>query len=196
MKQIYLDKAIQLVNDISKTKIKPGGLPWLLEQKENISSQQSLHIKVGKGFEPWFKFVVEDCGLELLPDGIIENVIGNKSKDIDFLFKNEKEKIIFYRELKSNLHLDTEKVVATCTKIKKVKEYLSKRHPGYEIDAALLHWGVYEPSILPYVYKSRMKTCKKEGVRVTYPIDFFKLISSNISEDDYYSMWRKINNLL
>ena len=197
MKQIYKDKAFHIINEIqeNQTKSQPGGLPWLLYGDDKIS-EQSLYIKIGRNFEKWFKFIVEDCGMELLPDGVIKNVIGKKSKDIDLLFKDENSKFIYYRELKSNLELDTEKLPATYNKIKKVKKYLSEKYKGYEINTALLHWGVYEPSVLCSTYRGRKKSCKKMGVEVTYPIDFFKLLSVNISENDYYLMWRKINEVL
>tara|TARA_R100000008_G_C3544643_1_gene146819 strand:- start:370 stop:963 length:594 start_codon:yes stop_codon:yes gene_type:complete len=197
MKQIYKDKAFHIINEIqeNQTKSQPGGLPWLLYGDDKIS-EQSLYIKIGRNFEKWFKFIVEDCGMELLPDGVIKNVIGKKSKDIDLLFKDENSKFIYYRELKSNLELDTEKLPATYEKIKLVGEYLTKQYKDYEISSSLLHWSVYEPDILASKYDVKIKTCNDNGVSVEYPRDLFKILSADISKKDYVNMWREIGNIL
>ena len=127
MKKIYKDYGIQIVNEIleNKTKSLPGGLPHLLFGSQ--ISTASLFIKMGRNFEKWFRFIAEDCGMEMLPDGVMKNVINGKSKDIDLLFKNKETKTIHYRELKSNIELDTEKLPATYNKIVKINEYVKTR---------------------------------------------------------------------
>jgi len=197
MKRIYKDKGKEILSEIlvDKTKSIPGSLPWLLYGDGNISTQ-SLYIKIGRNFEKWFKFIVGDNDMELLPDGVIKNVIGNKSKDIDLLFKDEVEKVIHYREMKSNLELDTEKLPATYEKIKKVTEYLENEYKGYTINSSLLHWSVYESSVLPNKYRNKIKECNKNNVGVTYPIDLFELLSVDISEEEYYKYFRELGKII
>jgi hypothetical protein len=192
MKQIYKNKAEEIMLEIvaKTTMTMPGGLPHLF--LGNKVSTASIWIKVGRNFEKWFKFVVQDSGMKLLPDGIIKNVIGKKSKDIDLLFVNEKDKTIHYRELKSNLELDTEKLNATYTKIKKIKEYLSKTYPDFSLDVALMSWAVYEKNDLPKKYETKIKECNSNEVDVVFPIDLFKLINADISKESYYEMFRNL----
>lgn len=188
----YFKKAEEILDSIleNTTQTKPGGLPYLF-----FGSQPSIHslfIKIGRNFEKWFKFIVEENGMELLPDGVIKDVIGGKSKDIDLLFMDEKNKIVYYRELKSNIELDTEKLPATYEKVKKITKYLSNEYSGYTIDSSILAWGVYEQTDFPKKYNSKIKQCNLNGVDVTYPSDLFKLVNLNITGNDYYSIFRKL----
>lgn len=147
---------------------------------------------MGKNFENWFKFIINDCGLELLPDGVIKNVIGEESKDVDLVFMDKKLEIIYYRELKSNLELDTEKLPATYKKIKIIEDYYKTQYPGYKIDSSLLTWAVYNKSPLPTKYNSKIKKCESNSVHVTFPEDLFKMINADISGKDYYDFFREL----
>tara|TARA_R100000005_G_C4964081_1_gene179619 strand:- start:514 stop:1101 length:588 start_codon:yes stop_codon:yes gene_type:complete len=194
MKLVYKNKAKEILQEILqvKTKSLPGGLPYLLFGEGKVSTQ-SLFIKIGRNFEKWFKFIVEDAGMTLLPDGVVKNVIGKKSKDIDLIFRDDDT--IYYREMKSNLELDTEKLPATYEKIQLITKYVEKEYPGYKVDSSLLHWSVYEPSILPTKYNTKVKECGKHGVKVSYPIDLFKTISVDISDKEYYNFFRELGGM-
>jgi hypothetical protein len=196
MKKIYKTKAKEILQEILevKTESLPGALPYLLFGEGKVSTQ-SLYIKVGRNFEKWFKFIVEDAGMILLPDGVVKNVIGGKSKDIDLLFKDEVEKVIHYREMKSNLELDTEKLPATYEKIQMITKYVEKQYSGYKVDSSLLHWSAYEPSILPTKYKTHTKKCNKRNVKVSYPIDLFDTLSVDISDTEYYNLFRELGEM-
>ena len=196
MKKIYKTKAKEILQEILevKTKSLPGALPYFLFGEGKVS-EQSLYIKVGRNFEKWFKFIVEDAGMILLPDGVVKNVIGGKSKDIDLLFKDEVEKVIHYREMKSNLELDTEKLPATYEKIQMITKYVEKQYSGYKVDSSLLHWSAYEPSILPTKYKTHTKKCNKRNVKVSYPIDLFDTLSVDISDTEYYNLFRELGEM-
>ena len=61
-------------------------------------------------------------------------------------------KVVYYRELKSNLELDTEKLPATYEKIKKITKYLRNEYPTYRIDSSLMTWAVFEQGDLPKKY--------------------------------------------
>lgn len=188
----YFEKANEILDSIleNTTLSQPGGLPYLLFG--NQPSTASLFIKIGRNFEKWFKFIVEDCGMILLPDGVIKDVIGGKSKDIDLLFMDNENKIVYYRELKSNLELDTEKLPATYEKIKKITNYLRNEYPNYKIDSSLMTWAIYQEKDLPKKYNSKIKQCKNNGVEVSYPSDLFNLLNIEFSGNDYYNFFRKL----
>ncbi len=196
MKQAYRDKGKEILSEILEVKSESlaGSLPHLLFGGGRVSTQ-SLYIKIGRNFEKWFKFIVEDSGLELLPDGVVKNVIGGKSKDIDLIFKNEETKTIHYRELKSNLELDTEKLPATYEKIVKITEYLEREYKGYEIDSSVLHWSVFEPSVLPRKYKSKIQQCNSNGVGVSYPVNLFDTLSVDVTNEDYHNFFLELGEL-
>ena len=192
MKDVYFKKAEEILDGIleNTTQTQPGGLPYLW-----FGSQPSIHslfIKIGRNFEKWFKYIVEDCGMIMLPDGVIKNVIGNKSKDIDLLFMDNINKIVYYRELKSNLELDTEKLPATYNKINKITEYLESEYSGYTINSSLMTWSVYEKNDLPKKYNSKINQCNINGVSVTFPSDLFNLIGCDITRDEYYDTFMKL----
>ena len=140
--------------------------------------------------------VAEDCGMELLPDGVIKNVIGSKSKDIDFIFEYKLNKIIYYYEDKSNLELDTEKLPATYNKVKAIHKYLEETYPGYTIKSSILHWSIWNKDKLPKKYNTKIKECIKNGVSVSWPKDLFKTLGADISKKDYNIMGRKIGKKL
>ena len=167
----------------------PGGLPFLFLGQQVSSA--SLWIKVGRNFEKWFKYVVEDNGMELLPDGVIKNVIDSKSKDIDLLFKDNNN-TVYYRELKSNINLDTEKLLVTCQKVKKINQYLQNTYPTCKVDIGVLTWSVFELDDLNQKSISKYNKFKGNGVKVYFPSDLFKTINVQISKNDYYTMFKNL----
>tara|TARA_Y100001963_G_C6759172_1_gene438519 strand:- start:907 stop:1500 length:594 start_codon:yes stop_codon:yes gene_type:complete len=196
MKQVYRDKGKEILSEILEVKSESlaGSLNYLLFGGGRVSTQ-SLYIKIGRNFEKWFKFIVGDSGLELLPDGVVKNVIGGKSKDIDLIFKNEETKAIYYRELKSNLELDTEKLPATYEKILKITEYLEREYKGYEVDSSVLHWSVFEPSVLPRKYKSKIQQFNSNGVDVSYPVNLFDTLSVDVTSEDYHNFFLELGEM-
>ena len=81
------------------------------------------NIKLGRLGEFLSKELIKtNHNLELLNCGIQK--INNKKKDVDLIFKDEIDKIIYYRELKGNIELDTEKLPATITKCKEIENSL------------------------------------------------------------------------
>jgi len=72
-------------------------------------------------------------------------------KDIDLIFKDEINKIIYYRELKANIELDSEKLPATISKCKEIEKYLQEKYNSYKIDSGILNWSVYNRQILKYL---------------------------------------------
>lgn len=171
----------------------PGSLPYALFGA--IPSTASLYIKLGRNFEKWFKYVVgETDGFDLLSDGLTNGIVAGKKKDVDFIFKNESTKTIYYRELKSNTELDTEKLPATIEKIKKISTYLNNMYSDYKVDCGLLTWSVYDRDMLP-ANDGRLKAFSDGGINVTFPMDLFLTIGQPISKDDYLNMLKNIGNI-
>jgi hypothetical protein len=187
--------AYAIAQSISKEEklSEPGSLPYALFG--SIKSTASLYIKLGRNFEKWFKYVVSKTeGFDLLSDGLTKGIVAGKKKDVDFIFKNESTKTIYYRELKSNTELDTEKLPATIDKIKKISTYLNDIHPDYTIDCGLLTWSVYSRDMLP-TNDARLKSFGEAGIKVTFPTDLFTTLNQSISRDNYSNMLRNIGNI-
>ena len=193
MKQIFKDKANEIIESIVETqkRSEPGSLPWLFWGDK--ISEQSFYIKVGRNFEKWFKFIAENSdGFELLPDGVTKEVLNGESKDIDFIILNKSDKIVYYYELKSNFELDTEKLPATINKVKVIADYLSNKYPEYRIESGILHWSVYNRDILSKKYLNKFKKAAASDVSVIHPTNLFDILKQDISEKDYYQMFRDI----
>ena len=196
IKRLY-EKGFLLLEDVTKVvkKTEPGSLKYLLWGEQ--PSKQSISVKMGKWGEKWFAFLVEETpNFSMLPHGVL-NGIGEdgKSKDIDFLFKDDINKIVYYREFKGNIELDTEKLPATYEKIKFLKKYLKKEYPNYSLDYGCFNWCVFNKK--PYVnevrkYLNKIKKFEENNVPVSFPCDMFKILGVDITEKDYLNYFRKI----
>ena len=133
--------------------------------------------------------VKTNYNLELLNCGIQK--INNKNKDVDLIFKDEINKIIYYRELKGNIELDTEKLQATITKCKDINNSLKITYIDYTINYGILNWSVYNRKILTAGI-SNIKTFENGGIKIDHMEDFLNIININWCENDYYSYFREI----
>jgi hypothetical protein len=125
-------KGIQWIDKILEgglTYTKAGSISFLLYGK--IPSDQSINIKLGRFGEFLAKELINcNPNLELLNCGIQK--INDKKKDVDLIFKDEFLKIIYYRELKGNIELDTEKIPATIAKCNDITTFLSNKYEDYK----------------------------------------------------------------
>jgi hypothetical protein len=167
--------------DITYTK--PGSISYLLRGKQ--PSEQSINIKLGRLGEFLAKELIKiRPNLELLVCGVQK--INDKRKDVDLIFKDESKKIIYYRELKGNIELDTEKLPATISKCKEIESSLKSKYEDYDVDCGILNWSVYNRNILT-AGLSNIKTFENNGVKIDHMSDFLKIIDIIWSEEDYYS---------
>lgn len=172
------------------TMTKPGSISYLL--RGATPSEQSINIKMGKFGEFITKELIKNvCSLELLQCGVQK--INEKKKDVDLLFKNEKTKTIYYRELKGNIELDTEKLPATITKCKEIENSLKSSYPDYDINCGILNWSVFDRKILT-AGLSNIKAFEKGGIKIDHMKDFLEIIDVIWIEDDYYSYFREIDD--
>ena len=204
-----MDIKPMIVNDDCIVKIKQSGINFVekilegeltLTKAGSIShllygekpSEQSINIKLGRLGEFLSKELIKtNDNLELLNCGIQK--INNNNKDIDLIFKDEKNNIIYYRELKGNIELDTEKLPATINKCKEIEKSLKIKYLDYTINSGILNWSVYNRKILK-TGLSNIKTFENGGIKIDHMEDFLNIIDIHWNEDDYYLYFREIGN--
>jgi hypothetical protein len=174
------------------TYTKPGSISHLLYGEK--PSEQSISIKFGHFGEIMAKELIKlNTNLELLTCGV--QVINDKKKDIDLIFKDEIKKIIYYRELKGNIELDTEKIPATINKCNEIEKSLKDKYVNYTIDSGILNWSIYNRYILKSGL-SNIKTFESKGLKINHMKDFLDIIDIEWNEDDYYSYFRNIGIMI
>lgn len=120
--------------------------------KKNLS--QSECIKLGIAIENILKDIIlkeNSFLINIKP----KNKKGEKEKD--HLFIDNKNKIIYYAELKANLNLDTEKSKSTINKCIEIEQNLQKNYEDYEIKMFLVGLRYYDKSIIPQNIKKKYK---------------------------------------
>jgi hypothetical protein len=176
----------------SITQTKPGSITHLLYGPK--PSAQSINIKLGRLGEFLSKELINASpNLELLTCGI--QTINEKNKDVDLIFKDELNKTIYYRELKANIELDTEKLPATINKCKEIETSLKITYSNYTINCGILNWSVYNREILTSGL-SNIVSFEKAGIKIDHMEDFLTLININWSEDDYYGYFRTLGDII
>lgn len=182
----WVDKVLE--SELTYTK--PGSISHLLYGEK--PSEQSINIKFGRLGEFLSKELIKaNHNLQLLHCGVQK--INDKKKDVDLIFKDETKKIIYYRELKGNIELDTEKLPATITKCKEIENSLQSTYLDYTINCGILNWSVYNRKILT-AGLSNIKTFENGGIKIDHMEDFLHIVNVSWNEDDYYSYFREIGN--
>ena len=183
---LWVDKVLK--NKLTCTK--PGSISYLLYGEK--PSEQSINIKLGRFGEFISKELIKiNHSLELLTCGVQK--INGINKDVDLLFKDEINKIVYYRELKGNIELDTEKLPATIDKCKKIESSLKTDYLDYSINCGILNWSVYNRKILTAGI-TNIKSFETGGVKIDHMEDFLNIINVFWNECDYYSYFREIGN--
>jgi len=189
IKQLAIEWTEAMMKD-KKTLTKPGSIGYLLFGEK--LSEQSINIKCGRLGEFIAKELIKATpGFELLQCGV-QN-IGGKNKDVDLVFKNDLSKTVYYRELKGNVELDTEKIPATIAKCKEIEASLKMTHTDYVIDVGILNWSVYNRTILTSGL-ANIKAFEKSGVKIEHMGDFFTIIGVDWPEQDYYLYFREVGD--
>jgi hypothetical protein len=180
----WIEKILQ--KDLTCTK--PGSISHLLYGDK--PSEQSINIKLGRFGEFLVKELIKsNDSFELLDCGV--QMINNKLKDVDLIFIDKNRKIIYYRELKGNIELDTEKMPATIAKCNDITTFFTNKYSDYNINCAILNWSIYDRQILT-VGLSNIKTFEKAGLRIEHMGEFFAILGATWHKEDYYSYFRMI----
>jgi len=194
----------QLENEIMKeityimnnkiTTSKPGSVKYLLFGPE--LSRQSISIKLGKIGELIPKIIITHSpNLDLLRCGVqCVNKTTQKNKDIDLIWKNDSIKTLYYREVKGNINLDSEKMPATIQKIKEninQKSCIGSKYSEYNIDTGLFHWSIYDRKDLKKNIPG-ISTCEKKGMKIEHMGDMMKLLKFNWTKKQYISFFHRV----
>jgi hypothetical protein len=195
----FFIKGIQEAKRISNEKIKltePGSLKYLFWGPEK--SEQSIVIQFGQSQQRMLIHEVENNkDFSMLPSGVQKLVGMKKKKDVDILFKHNKTNTIYYRELKANIELDTEKLPATSEKVKLLSKHLKQTYPNHNLDFGVLCLSVYEKdNIEQKKLLNKIKQFENTGVNVSFAKDIFDILSIDITEKEFYEYWRDIGKIL
>lgn len=179
-----------LERDLAYTKL--GSLSYLFFGSK--PSEQSLNIKLGYLGEFITKELIKsNSKFSLLRCGI-QN-INSKRKDVDLIFENKLTKTIFYRELKSNIQLDTEKLSATVTKCKDIQSYFTVKYPEHYIDFGILNWSIYDRHLLT-AGLSNIKSFEKNGIKIDHMNDLLCLLDIIWPKADFYAYFRELGTMV
>jgi hypothetical protein len=175
-----------LSTDLTATK--PGSITYLLYGAK--PSEQSINIKFGRYGEVLAKDLIQiNTDLQLLQCGIQK--INDKNKDIDLIWENKTTKTIFYRELKGNIELDTEKLPATINKCKEIEINIKTRFPEYKVDCGILNWSIYNRQCLS-AGLSNIKTFENNGIKIDHMCEFLQSIDIIWPEKDFYDYFNSL----
>jgi hypothetical protein len=176
------------------THTKPGSISHLLYGEK--PSEQSVNIKFGRFGEFIAKEMIKSNeNLELLECGV--RMINSKMKDVDLIFMDKTKKILYYRELKGNIELDTEKLPATIAKCNEIAAFLKTKYGDAgdagdcSIDYAILNWSIYDRRVLTSGL-SNIRAFEKEGVKIEHFGEFSNIAGIDWCEQDFYSYFREI----
>ena len=181
---------IEIVKDVTYTK--PGSIIYLMRGK--IPSVQSFNIKMGRSIGEFIakELIGLNVTLELLKCGVQK--VDNKQKDIDLIWKDGKT--IYYRELKGNIDLDTEKLIATKNKCNKITLSLKKIHVDCIVNYGIFNWSVYNRSeYTDSNYLNKINTFEKAGVTINHFEDFLKIICVEWSKEDFFAFFKELGSI-
>lgn len=195
---VVLDRFENIIIDFKKnnkiTQTKPGSVKYLLYGPEK--SRQSISIKMGKIIGECFtKLLIEESDFEIQECGILKLNDTEKKKDFDMIWIDKKNNILYYRECKGNMDLDTEKLPATIEKVKTLSLDLEKKYPGFKINMGILNWSIYERTD-GIVGSNSIKLCEKKNIRVDHFKDFLDILMYEMSKDDFYKYFRKLGKII
>jgi hypothetical protein len=170
------------------TYTKPGSITYLLYGAK--PSEQSVNIKFGHFGEFLAKELIKTKQhLELLTCGVQQ--VNDKKKDVDLIWLDKKNKVIYYRELKGNIELDTEKLPATIHKCKEIEQSLTSKYPDCSINYGVFNWSIYNRKILT-AGLTHIKTFESNGVKIDHMEDFLKILDISWNEPDWALYFRNI----
>jgi hypothetical protein len=139
----------------------------------NKTLSQSECIKLGYGIEKVLCDIIKEFTtlINIRP----KNTKGNKEKD--HLFYDEKNKVIYYAELKSNINLYTEKSKMTYTKCLDIIENLKTEYNDCEIKWCIVACRYIRKEDIP---KNLIKKFEKVKDNLFGINDYFKMLNLNL----------------
>ena len=173
-------------------KLQPGSLGFLIHG--SVNSIQSISIKMGYIGEIVVKLIVNKSTMYTLLKCGVQYIGGKKKKDIDLICMNEENKTIHYREAKSNVDLDTQKLPATIEHVKNIYSHLKKKYPDYSIDIGIFNWSVYNRECYEPGQKTltKIKEFEKQGIKVDHVEEILNLLNFKWDQESFRSCIQNI----
>jgi hypothetical protein len=160
-------------------------------------SEQSIVIKIGRVFERMVLTEIKSSKRFQLGTIGVQKISGQKTKkDVDLMFIDKQTKTIYYRELKANIDLDTEKLPATTDKIKIIEQHLKAQHKGYSIDSGILCMPVYSKEALGDRLQKKVDMYNKSNVKVQFANDLFTILGLSITEAEWENFGLEMGQIL
>ncbi len=143
---------------------------------------QSDCIKLGYASE----FCLKDYILSLTQYINLKEKNKKGEKEKDHIFLDDKNKIIYYAELKANLNLDTEKSKVTVEKCIENKKNIEKEYPNHKVIMFLVGSRYYDTKkIIPENILSRYNTIKNSVVGINEYLECINCKFKFASEQEY-----------
>tara|TARA_R110001632_G_scaffold180479_2_gene300590 strand:+ start:58 stop:660 length:603 start_codon:yes stop_codon:yes gene_type:complete len=191
--QVAISEANRIKSETTMTEA--GSLKHFLWGSEK--SEQSIVIKFGRVFEKMIQEQISTTPKFELGLNGVQNIIGQtKKKDVDLLFIDKISKTIFYRELKANIDLDTEKLPATTDKIAIIENHLINTYPGFSINSGILCMTVYSKCELSNRLDRKVKAYGDASVNVEFAKDIFATLELDISKEEYETFGLEVGTIL
>ncbi len=176
-----IDNNIYVTNCKSNKKKDINSLSYLID----MHLSQSDCIKMGVGVENILReYILKKC--PNLKNIKKKNKKGKKEKD--HLFKDKKNKIIYYAELKSNINLDTEKSKSTYNKCLQILEELKEKYKEYTIKMFLLSVRHYTKASIPSTILSKYKIIENNLVGMNEYFEALSITDKFKDENEYKKM--------
>jgi len=173
---------------------KTGSLKELVFPTDKTISKQSIMIRLGNIIEKSLMDFALDCGAKAIDKNMrkeITKIAGYKvDLDVAFILND----IFYYREVKSNLNLDTEKVKATYAKVQKVaKILLDLIDDNLDLDFSILSLRYASEKDIYTNLKTFFRENRKD--LLSGYGEFFRIFGVEVSKEYWENLMRKIGEL-
>jgi hypothetical protein len=121
---------------------------WNVKKLLGVNIDQSQAIRFGSVFQQFIKDLVKACGGQIIEESFLdvyqksidETNKGKKDVDIWFTFNSK----MYYFEAKTNLNLDSEKILATDKKVEDIYNYIQENNSDIEVvNGVLTCWYTF-----------------------------------------------------
>ena len=181
--------AIFLAKDEQKL-MTHGSLGFLLFG--GVPSTQSMLIKFGNYYEVVLNEFASLCGKKQHP--LKKTILEGTQIDSLFLGDND-EDCISYFEQKANAQLDSEKLPATCEKIKNVVEKLQEETSKC-VNGYLLWTSVFDIDDYVDITRTYYLTYQNKGVEVKFMKDFFDFCGVSVTREQFQNLFNEVRDIL
>lgn len=157
-----------------------------LEQSESIRQGNTIEIRLNDLINRSSVVANELANLCNFNSGNYY-LLNDKEKkfQIDTLFSIDKT--LFYRELKTNPDLDSEKLPKTIEKINSIKDILEKQNLFKNIDIGIQTVWFEKEKDMNFLNKY-----SKYNMNIYFMNEFLSLLGISCQKEDYYKSWKNI----